>query len=173
MNVLNFFEGWYDTCTGLPIVFTDCNKTIKNPTQKNEAVTTTTQATTTIVTTTKATTTTTLPKCAPVCIKKTPYLKGWFNYCTKQLIKEASCTHCSLIYKEENGVAGWYDGCNSRLITTIGTVITTTTTTTVQTTKSTAPSTTFNSQTSSMRSSLVSSAVSSALSRIASSAAAK
>ncbi|MBM3308772.1 MAG: hypothetical protein FJY77_00815 [Candidatus Altiarchaeales archaeon] len=163
MNALNSFEGWYDSCTGLPLVFTNCNQTVLNPQKPAETLLSTTKATTLITTTKASTTTTTLPACGPVCIKKSPSLKGWFNYCTKELVKEASCTHCSVVYKD----GGWYDGCNSRLIMTAGTVITTTTTSAAKTT------TTVNTQTSSLRSSMVSSAVSSAISQIASSIAGK
>ncbi|MFH1125604.1 MAG: hypothetical protein V1703_00625, partial [Candidatus Altiarchaeota archaeon] len=134
-----------------------------------------------------STTTTTLPECRPVCMRKTPQLKGWFNTCDHSLLRKAMCSHCNAIYMPGRTVPGWYDGCNNNLImevevertTTIATTTTQSTQTTVQSAVSTSisPSTgisslsslttsnsALTSSSSSWRSSLASSAVSSIIS---------
>ncbi|MFH1125605.1 MAG: hypothetical protein V1703_00635 [Candidatus Altiarchaeota archaeon] len=144
MNARNQFEGWYDTCTGLPIVYADCNKTVAKTTQTliiivNTAKTTTTTTTipvkvisiqwgdtstkealgsSTTTTTTVTTTTTTIPSnCKPVCIRKTPQLKGWFDPCTGKLVKQAMCSHCKPLCLPNKTIEGWYDDCNGKFIT--------------------------------------------------------
>ena len=64
------------------------------------------------------TTTTTIPQygCQPVCLKKTPALKGWFDSCTGNFLKRAYCTHCKPICLKDKKIEGWYDGCNSKFI---------------------------------------------------------
>jgi hypothetical protein len=108
MNPRNIYEGLYDSCTGLPVVYNDCNKTV--------ARTTTTKPTTTVATSRISTTSTTLTECYPVCLRKTPQLKGWFNSCTGNLIRQASCSSCNPVCLSNKKTEGWYDGCNSKFI---------------------------------------------------------
>jgi hypothetical protein len=82
------------------------------------AVVTSTVATTkaTAITSTTTSTTTLPAECKPTCVRKNPYISGWFDSCTGKLVQEARCSNCHAVCLKNKNIPGWYDGCNSNFI---------------------------------------------------------
>ena len=56
-------------------------------------------------------------ECKPICDKIGTRSEGWYDSCTKELIKYDSCSRCTAICKEVGTRAeGWYDSCDNSLI---------------------------------------------------------